>query len=149
MRFTRGQKAFAQGRLKPGQMNKSEAAYGAHLQRMQNAGLILWFKFEGIKLRLADNTFYTPDFAVLAADHVLECHEFKGFWQDAGRVKIKVASELYPFRFKAFQARSQKKGGGYDVEDFSGIPADPMPVTIAKGTAVGKSEVLDHGGLPF
>lgn len=145
MRFTRGQKAFAQGRLKPGQMNKSEAAYDAHLRRMFNAGQILWWKFEGLKLRLADNTFYTPDFAVLAADQVLECHEFKGFWQDTGRVKIKVAAELYPFRFKAFQARPQKKGGGYDVEDFSGIPAEPVLVT----SSTAKLSAAELEGLPF
>jgi hypothetical protein len=62
----------ALGRLKTGEMNKTEAAYFAHLQRLLFAGEIQWFKFEGVKLRLADNTFYTCDFAVLAADASLE-----------------------------------------------------------------------------
>jgi len=121
MGFGRPQpKAFyAQGRLKPGAMNKSEASYGAFLEREKAAGRILWYRFEGLKLRLADNTFYTPDFAVLAADCIMECHEVKGFWQDDARVKIKVAADLYPFRFKALKALAKKYGGGWEEEDFS------------------------------
>lgn len=111
-------KNFALGRLKVGAMNKSEAAYDAHLALLQHAGLILWRKFEGLKLRLADNTFYTPDFAVMAADGVIECHEVKGFWQDDARAKIKIAADLYPFRFKAFKVRAKKDGGGWEQESF-------------------------------
>lgn len=99
-------------------MNKSEQAYAAHLTAKQAAGLIQWFEFEAVKLRLADNTFYTPDFAVVAADGVMEMHETKGFWEDDARVKIKVAASLFPFRFKAFKARSKKNGGGWEVENF-------------------------------
>jgi hypothetical protein len=61
----------ALGRLKTGEMNKTEAAYARTSSTLQHAGEILWFKFEGVKLRLADNTFYTCDFAVLAADSAL------------------------------------------------------------------------------
>src|SRR5262245_55795357 len=74
-------KRFGLGRLKPGKMNKSERAYSEHLDALKYAGRILWYRFEGIKLRLADNTFYTPDFAVMTADGQIECHEVKGFWQ--------------------------------------------------------------------
>lgn len=109
---------LALGRLKTGAMNKSEAAYDGHLAKLQLAGEILWRKFEGLKLRLADNTFYTPDFAVMAKDGVMECHEVKGFWTDDARVKIKLAADQYPFRFKAFKAKSKKDGGGWAVEDF-------------------------------
>ena len=109
---------YALGRLKVGSMNKTEAAYDQHLAALQHAGEILWRKFEGLKLRLADNTFYTPDFAVMAADGVMECHEVKGFWQDDARAKIKVAAELYPFRFRAIRAQSKRDGGGWAVEDF-------------------------------
>lgn len=109
---------FALGRMPTGAMNRSEQAYAAHLQAKLNAGLILWFEFEAVKLRLADNTFYSPDFAVLAADGVLEMHECKGFWQDDARVKIKVAASLFPFRFKAMKARAKKDGGGWEVENF-------------------------------
>ena len=109
---------YALGRLKAGSMNKTEAAYDAHLAAMQHAGQIQWRKFEGLKLRLADNTFYTPDFAVMAADGVMECHEVKGFWQDDARAKIKVAADLYPFRFIAVRVKPKKEGGGWDVENF-------------------------------
>lgn len=115
---------YAQGRLKPGAMNKGEAAYAAQLEGLKAAGAVLWYRFEGIKLRLADNTFYTPDFAVLPADLVMECHEVKGFWQDDARAKIKIAADLYPFRFKALKARAKKHGGGWDEEDFSRSTAE-------------------------
>lgn len=109
---------LALGRLKAGKMNQTEAAYAEHLRALQHAGEILWFRFEGIKLRLADNTFYTPDFAVLAADGVMELHEVKGFWQDDARAKIKIAADQYPFRFIAVRVRPKKEGGGWAVEEF-------------------------------
>jgi hypothetical protein len=131
MNFRAGNKAFlAQGRLKPGAMNKSEAAYAAHLSALQHRGDVLWYRFEGIKLRLADNTFYTPDFAVLWRDSVMECHEVKGFWQDDARAKIKIAADLYPFRFKALKVRAKKYGGGWEEEDFSRSDA-PQPGMLA------------------
>lgn len=109
---------YALGRLKTGQLNKTEAAYDAHLALMQHAGEIQWRKFEGLKLRLADNTFFTPDFAVMAADGVMECHEVKGFWQDDARAKIKIAADMYPFRFLAVRVKPKKEGGGWEVETF-------------------------------
>lgn len=109
---------YALGRLPAGTMNKTETSYAMHLEAMKQAGEVLWYKFEGVKLRLADNTTYSPDFAVMAADGVMECHEVKGFWQDDARVKIKVAASLYPFRFIAIKARAKKDGGGWEVETF-------------------------------
>lgn len=109
---------YALGRLKTGQLNKTEAAYDQHLAVLQHAGQILWRRFEGLKLRLADNTFYTPDFAVMAADGVIECHEVKGYWQDDARAKIKIAADQYPFRFIAIKARAKKEGGGWEMEAF-------------------------------
>lgn len=108
----------ALGRLKVGAMNKTEAAYAAYLESLRAAGHVLWYRFEGVKLRLADNTFYTPDFAVMASDGQLECHEVKGHWQDDARVKIKVAAEQYPLTFLAVKARAKKDGGGWAVETF-------------------------------
>jgi hypothetical protein len=57
---------YALGRLKTGDMNKTEAAYDAYLWSLRGTEF-LWHKFEGIKLRLADNTFLTVDFPVLRA----------------------------------------------------------------------------------
>lgn len=110
---------FALGRLKAGSMNKTEQQYAAHLDSLKAAGTVAWYRFEGMKLRLADATFYTPDFAVMLADGALECHEVKGFWQDDARAKIKIAAEMYPLRFIAVKAQSKKAGGGWATEDFS------------------------------
>ena len=108
------QSVQALGRLKTGEMNKTEAAYEAHLAALQFAGEILWYKFEGLKFRLADNTFYTPDFAVMLASGALEAHEVKGQWLDDARVKIKVAASLYPLQFIGVQ----KDGKGWKYENF-------------------------------
>lgn len=111
-------KHFALGRLKTGEMNKTEQAYKDRLELLRQAGEVVWFKFEGIKLRLADNTFYSPDFAVMLASGEMECHEVKGFWQDDARAKIKIAADLYPFRFIAVKVKPKKDGGGWSTEEF-------------------------------
>ena len=108
----------ALGRLPVGTMNRTEAAYAVDLRDAEYLGDVAWYKFEGVKLRLADNTFYTPDFAVMLASGELEMHEVKGFWQDDARVKIKVAASQYPFRFIAVQPLSKKAGGGWKREVF-------------------------------
>jgi hypothetical protein len=109
---------YALGRLPIGALNKTEQAYSDFLEKRKAAGEILWFKFEGMKLRLADNTFYTPDFAVLAADEVMEMHEVKGFMQDDAAVKIKVAAATYPFRFFLVRVRPKKDGGGWNAREY-------------------------------
>jgi hypothetical protein len=111
-------KRFALGRLPVGTMNRTEQRYGTYLTQLQQKGFILWFKFEAVKLRLADNTFYSPDFAVMNAAGVMEMHEVKGFWMDDARVKIKVAASLYPFKFIAVKEKAKKHGGGYETEEF-------------------------------
>ena len=110
---------YALGRLKTGAMNKTESAYSQYLETLRHAGEIVWFKFEGVKLRLADNTFYTPDFVVMGANGLIEKHEVKGFWLDDARAKIKIAADMYPFRFLAIKAKAKKNGGGWEQEDFS------------------------------
>lgn len=110
--------SFALGRLKTGAMNKTEAAYAEHLDALRHHGEIVWFKFEGMKFRLADNTFYTPDFSVMRTGGALEMHEVKGFWQDDARAKIKIAADLYPFDFIAVKAKTKRDGGGWSVEAF-------------------------------
>ncbi len=109
---------FALGRFKTGQRNKTELAYENMLESMRISGEILWYKFEGLKLRLADNTFYTPDFFVMMASGQLEAHEVKGHWQDDARAKIKIAADMYPFRFVAAKPKAKKNGGGWDIEVF-------------------------------
>tara|TARA_B100001105_G_scaffold179893_1_gene145349 strand:+ start:209 stop:550 length:342 start_codon:yes stop_codon:yes gene_type:complete len=112
-------KNYALGRLKTGQMNGTETEYAKYLELLKAAGEILWYRFEGIKLRLADNTFYTPDFAVMVASRELELHEVKGHWTEDARVKIKVAADQYPIRLIAIKKRAKRDGGGWEIEDFS------------------------------
>lgn len=110
---------YALGRLKTGEMNKTEAAYDAYLKTLLMAGELVWYKFEGMKFRLADNTFYTPDFALMRSDGQIEIHETKGFWTDDARVKIKVAADMYPFKFMAIKVKAKKDGGGWIGEIIS------------------------------
>ncbi|EMY3087611.1 DUF1064 domain-containing protein [Raoultella ornithinolytica] len=108
----------ALGRLKTGTMNKTEEAYCQHLELRKRYGEIVWYRFEGIKLRLADNTFYTPDFSVMLANGQMEMHEVKGYWTDDARVKTKVAADQYPFRVIGITKLPAKAGGGWKVEEF-------------------------------
>ena len=97
----------ATGRLRTHSMNKTEAEYAGRLQCDLMTREILWFRYEGVTLKLADDTRYTPDFAVLRSDGTLEMHEVKGgFMRDDSWVKLKVAAEQFPFQF--ILARKQK-----------------------------------------
>lgn len=110
---------YALGRLKTGQKNKTEEAYELEvLKPAMQDGSISWYRFEGVKLRLADNTFYTPDYCVMRSDGTMEMHEVKGFWQDDARVKIKVAADMYPLKFIAVKRQAKKNGGGWSIEEF-------------------------------
>ena len=110
---------YALGRLKTGQKNKTEQAYELEvLKPAMQDGSVSWYRFEGVKLRLADNTFYTPDYCVMRSDGTMEMHEVKGFWQDDARVKIKVAADMYPLKFIAVKRRAKKNGGGWNTEEF-------------------------------
>ena len=99
-------------------MNKTEAAYAELLKLRQLDGQIRWWAYEPIKLRLADVTFYTPDFLVQwkgVGGSRLQFIEVKGFWRDDARVKIKVAAELFPmFDFLAVR----RDGNGWETEEF-------------------------------
>jgi hypothetical protein len=109
----------ARARHIPGIPNKTEAEYMLHLEACKREGLILEYAYEPIKLRLAKRTYYTPDFAVIRKDRVIELHEIKGHWEDDARVKIKVAAEKYPWlMFIALKKLPKKDGGGWAPEVF-------------------------------
>lgn len=105
---------YALGRLPAGVMNKTEASYAAVLELQKITGNIVWYLFEGIKLRLAKNTSYSPDFIVMTKEGFLECHEVKGFWTDDARAKTKIAAEMFPFKFIAVKKTRQ----GWEEEVF-------------------------------
>lgn len=102
------------------EMNATETQYARELELRKRGGEIRDWRFEAIKLRLAAGAFYKPDFAVVGIGGEIELHEIKGFWREAARVRIKVAAEQYPwFRFIALKHRTQRQGGGWEVEEFT------------------------------
>ncbi len=111
-------KFLALGRLKSGERNKLEASYEQHLESRKQAGEIIWYKFEGMTFKLAKDTRFTPDFSIMLANCEIELHECKSIWRDDAKAKIKIASELYPFKFVAVYALPKKEGGGFRYEEF-------------------------------
>lgn len=91
---------------RPGEMNGLEKRYELHLAQLKASGTILEYLFEALKLRLADKTYYSPDFLVINKDHEIEFHEVKATskgkprYEDDAIVKLKVVAEHFPFRFK-------------------------------------------------
>ena len=111
---TSQKRMYALGRLKPGEMNKTEYEYSEYLKRLQMLGEIAWYKFEGIKFRLADNTFLTPDFIIMLPNGEIHIKEVKGFLTDDANVKNKVCAAMYPFRFFVVRKKPKKNGGGWE-----------------------------------
>jgi hypothetical protein len=114
-------RARAFPRQQPGTMNRTEAEYASVLESRKLAGEIVGWRYEAYKLRLADNTHYTPDFVVQLTTGEIELHETKActaagkfLCQDDAKVKIKVAAEQYPeFRFIMCGKLPRKCGGGW------------------------------------
>lgn len=106
----------ARGALRDPGMNKTEAEYAGMLEERQRRGEVVWWKYEGITLRLADNTRYTPDFVLMLASGQIEVHETKGgFIREDGWLKLKVAAGLYPFHFFLCQKANKKDGGAWAI----------------------------------
>jgi hypothetical protein len=91
----------------PGTMNKLEQDYAAHLHTQLLTGEIVSYQYEAVKFRLADRTFYTPDFMVVYADRI-EFHETKGFMEEDANVKLKVVAERFPV-FQFVLVRRERK----------------------------------------
>lgn len=112
-------KAIARHKPTPGQMNKTETRYLEHvLDPAIRAGKYTSARFEAIKLRLADRTFYTPDFKVINAEtgHI-EIHEIKGgYITEDGRMKWKIAAEQFP-EFRWLLIQQKKATGPFEVID--------------------------------
>jgi hypothetical protein len=113
-------------RHETGRANKAEAAYAQNLTLDPEVHSYL---FESIKLRLADNTWYTPDFAVLYRDGRMELHEVKvtwkrksgelvAGWEEDAKIKYKVAAEAFPwFIFRVARQRHKSEGAGFELTD--------------------------------
>lgn len=109
----------ARGRLKTGELNKTEQSYSDYLEGEKRSGRIFDFWFESMKLKVADGScWYTPDFVVLRPDGRIELHEVKGapaVFMDDAKIKCKVIADKYPFDFFVIYPRRKKDGGGFDV----------------------------------
>lgn len=82
--------------VKTSRMNKTEARYASLLAVLLRTGEIKGWKYESYKVRLADRTWFTPDFAVYLPSGTLRLVEVKGgFVRDDAKVKFKVAREQY------------------------------------------------------
>lgn len=87
-----------------GTPNKGEAAYGQHLEIQKRAGHIVDYWYEGMTLKLANDTRFTPDYFVINADLEVELHEVKPassgkfYARDDAKVKLKVCASVFPFR---------------------------------------------------
>ena len=110
-------RTYALGRLKQGEMNKTEKAFAEHLEALKRQGAIVDYWFESVKLKIASNRCdYLPDFLVLKNDSTLELYEVKGakaIWTDDSKVKCKVCSDKYPFPLYVVFPKSKKEGGGW------------------------------------
>lgn len=98
-------------------MNKTETRYAQHLEAFRMCGEVVWYAFEPMKFRLADNTHWTPDFGVMVAVDPMEIvanlpkritfvdvkgtrKNGKPWVEEDAQLKIKVCARLFPmFRF--------------------------------------------------
>lgn len=94
--------------------SKLEEAYWNHLRDLQAQGVIHSFALKPEKLRLADGSYFTPDFRVITLEGVVQFHETKGFMREAARVRLLVAAELHPYPFFLVK----KSGASFTVERY-------------------------------
>lgn len=110
---------YALGRMAKGKMNKTETRYAQLLDAKKHDGEILDWKFHVFRLRLADNTFYEPDFLVLGAGGQIEIHETKGsYTTDKGQLKVKLAAEVLPW-FRVFKCSWLAKEKRWNIQEFN------------------------------
>jgi len=94
---------------KRGEMNKTESEFALILEARRRAGEIYQWRFESIKLKLADNCWYTPDFFIEREARLIFI-EIKGghIWDDS-KVKFKTAKEIH--RWADFEMYQKTKTG--------------------------------------
>ena len=93
-----------------GKLNGTEQRYAKRLEDRKRAGEVVAYWYEAIKFRLADGSWFCPDFFVVLASGLCELHECKGgFTREAALVRLKVASELY-WSFPVKLVREKPKG---------------------------------------
>ena len=120
----------ARGRVRKrkGEMNEQEELFAGKLRREQMEGIVAWWGFEAVTLRLADRTTWTPDFAMLYRDGSLWLVDVKGakktkagnylpFIEQHTKVKSKVAAEQFPITIAVAYRLPKKCGGEWVIEE--------------------------------
>jgi hypothetical protein len=96
--------------------NKTEAAFLNWIRARNPDALV---KEQGITLRLANGTKYTPDVFVRAKTGEISLFEVKGFMRDDAAVKIKVAAFSFKFwRFYLVTAQDRSLRSWHTQEIF-------------------------------
>lgn len=117
----RVKKARWRPKKEPGRMNQTEKRFEQNvLWTRQLAGEVSHWWYETLKFRLADKTFYTPDFVVFLPDGSIECIDVKGSggWEEHTRIKMKVAAEQFPeFAWLGYE-ESKGRRGEFTSEEF-------------------------------
>jgi len=96
-------------------MNGLETAFAASLEAKRRAGVIRWWAFEPIRIKLAEATYYKPDFLTVDAEGHTEVFETKGLMREAARVRLNVAASKLPWPFWLVK----KCGDGFTVKRIS------------------------------
>lgn len=112
---------------KAGEQSKHERAYEDHL-RSRLLHDVLWFAYEGVNLKLADGSYYKPDFCVMLADGTICMDEVKPgsinakgelrtVIGDVSALKLKLADERFPFCFRLISVVKGRQDWQFVVED--------------------------------
>jgi len=113
-------------------MNQAETAYALVLEARRREFDIVWYGFESDKIRLADGTWYTPDFTVIrfqcvTGPCIIEYHEVKGHMRTAERVRLRVAASLRPWaRFVLVWMKYDKRNRMWFVDNSEDVPCQPL-----------------------
>ena len=103
--------------LKEPKWNKTERRYAQTvLEGLRLSGEILEWRYEPLNFRMADNTYYRPDFLLIYETH-FEIVEIKGFLRDDAHVKFKTCAALYPW-FKWRMIFYNKRQGFYEKQEY-------------------------------
>jgi hypothetical protein len=97
-----------------------ERDYAINLSMRQAAGEIRWWAYEKFTIKLADDSRYTPDFAIQLADGRFEFHEVKGGHggrRQAGITKFKVAADEWS-RLGAFVMVEKQAGAFVEIKRY-------------------------------
>lgn len=123
-RTIRKKRTYSLVRHKPGEMNATELRYfNDYLKPKLLSGFYLKSRFEPLTLILVHpdkqtgrrSSTYTPDFYLIRSDGITEVHEVKGYCDEADKLKLKLAAELFP-EWMWFMAYSTKKS--FNIKEY-------------------------------